>query len=458
MKVIICGAGQVGFNIARYIASPYVDVTLIDSNLTLVEKVQQELDVRGVHGMASLPSTLDKAGAKEAELLIAVTQVDEINMMACQVAHSLFDVEHKIARVRQQDYLKLQWNSLYRREHLPIDSIISPEREVAKAIFDRLQVPGVFDLINFAEGAIKVAGIVCTQDTPVLDSSLAKFYQLFSDLRANIITIIRDNSSIELSNDTTFKVRDRIYAVVDAVHLRRLLSVFGHEEDEGRRIVIMGGGNVGLCLAQMLEEQERDLRVKLVERDYSLAQKLALKLNRTTILHGDALDRDILSGATGRDSETIVAVTNDDEANILSSLLAKKSGSGRAISLVSKDTYGPIVNQLGIDAIVNPRTITVSSILRFIRKGRVQAAHSLPENMGEVLELQALETSEIVGKPLVKVGFPQQTKIGLIRRGDEVLVPKPDTIAQAGDHIIIFTPREFIKKVEALFAVHLEFF
>ncbi len=455
MRVIISGAGQVGYNIARYIASPETHVTLIDKNRDLITKATETLDVRGVVGHAASPDVLDEAGAADADMLIAVTQVDEVNMMACQVAHSLFNVQTKIARVRDKSFLSSRWAGLFSRDNLPIDRIISPEQEVAEAIHRRLEVPGAFDVINFVGGRIRLIGVAVLDDTAMTGHPLRKLADLFTDLHATIVLVVRDNKVETTNKDTVLQVGDEIYAVVDQDHLKRFLSLYGHEEDESRRVLVLGAGNIGAQLAEKLEADH--IRVKLVESNKERAEAVAEQLQRSVVLHGDALDSDILTEASST-TETVVAVTNDDEVNILAALLAKRAGCLRVVSLVNKNAYGSLIGQLGIDTVVSPRSITVSSILQYIRRGRVRAVHSLPNTMGEVFELQALETSKIVGKTLRSAGLPRRVLIGGIMRDETFILPRADTVIEAGDLVVVFAEPDQVKKVERLFSVHLEFF
>ncbi|WP_207459620.1 Trk system potassium transporter TrkA [Azospirillum sp. SYSU D00513] len=458
MKVIVCGAGQVGANIARYLASEGNDVTVIDLKPELVQRLSDTLDVQAMVGHASDPDVLEAAGAGESDMIIAVTQVDEVNMVACEVAHALFNVPTKIARIRNQSYLKPIWADLFSRDHLPIDVIISPEIEVARAIARRLRVPGAFDMIPLADGRVSVVGVYCTESCPVLNTPLRQLTSLFPDLALEVVAILRNDHTIVPHGDDQMLPGDEVYFVCDTRHLSRAMAAFGHEETEARRIIILGGGNIGLCLAEELEEKHRDVTVRIIEMDKTRAQHVARRLSGTMVLHGDALDCEILEEANVAATETVVAVTNDDEGNILSSLLAKRYGAKRAITLINKTTYSALVTPLGIDAVVSPRGITVSNILQHVRRGRVRAVHSLRDGFAEVIEAEALETSAVVNTPLREVKLPSGSIVGAIVRGDEVIVPRPNTIIRPKDRVIILAAIGQVKKVEKLFAVRLEFF
>lgn len=458
MKVIVCGAGQVGSNIARYLATEGNDVTVIDQSAELIQKISDTLDVQALVGFASHPNVLEAAGAADADMIIAVTLADEVNMVACQVAHALFNVPTKIARVRHQSYLQPIWADLFSREHLPIDVIISPEIEVARAVARRLQVPGAFDMIPLADGKVRVIGVVCTENCPIINTPLRQLTGLFPDLNIEIVAIVRNDRPIIPSGDDQMLAGDEVYFVCDTNHVTRAMAAFGHEEPEARRVIILGGGNIGLCLAEEIEEKHPGVSARIVEVDRRRAQFIAQRLNRTMVLHGDGLDPDILEEANVRATETVVAVTNSDEGNILASLLAKRYGCQRAITLINKTTYQPLVNPLGIDAIVSPRSITVSSILQHVRRGRIKSVHSLREGFAEIIEAEALETSTLINMPLKDIRMPAGVIVGAIVRGQEVIIPRPSTIIKPNDRVIILAELGQVKKVEKMFAVRLEFF
>jgi len=458
MKVIVCGAGQVGSNIARYLASEGNNVTVIDQSAELIQKISDTLDVQALVGFASHPNILEQAGAADADMIIAVTLADEVNMVACQVADSLFNVPAKIARVRHQSYLQPIWADLFSRGHLPIDVIISPEIEVARAIERRLQVPGAFDMIPLADNKVKVVGVVCGQNCPIINTPLRQLTGLFPDLNIEVIGIVRGDRAIIPSGDDQMLAGDEVYFVADTRHVPRAMAAFGHEEPEARRVVIIGGGNIGLFLAEEIEAKHPGVSARVIEVDRKRAQAVAQRLQRTMVLHGDGLDPEILEEANIRSSETVVAVTNNDEGNILSSLLAKRYGCERAVTLINKTTYQPLVQPLGIDAVVSPRSITVSSILQHVRRGRIKAVHALREGFAEVIEAEALETSSLVNQPLKDIRFPPGVIVGAIVRGDEVIIPRPSTVVKPNDRVIILAEVGQVKKVEKMFAVRIEFF
>jgi len=458
MKVIVCGAGLVGFNIARYLSSEQNDVTVIDQSPDLVKRVSDQLDVRGLVGFASHPGVLDAADAAGADVIIAVTQRDEVNMVACQVAHSLFNVPTKIARVRAQNYLDPVWSDLFTRENLPIDVIISPEIEVARAVMRRLQVPGAIDMVPFADGKIQVIATRLNEGCPVVDTPLRRLTELFPDLHIRVMGIVRDQEIMALSGDSSMAVGDEIYFAAEVDHVPRAMAAFGHEEVEARRILIVGGGNVGLSLALEIEESYPRVSPKIIEYNRDRAGEIAEQLHRTIVLNGDVLDREILNEANVQATETIIAVTNDDEVNILASLLAKREGAQRAVTLVNNMTFEPLLASLGIDVVVNPRAITVSRILQYVRRGRIRGVHSLRDGLAEIIEAEAMETSPLVGVPIKDVHLPVGMVAGAVIRGEEVIIPRGSTVIQPKDRVVIFTVAEGVKHLEKMFSVRLEYF
>jgi trk system potassium uptake protein TrkA len=458
MKIIICGAGQVGFNIAKQLANQQNDVTVIDNSASLIRKVSESLDVQAIEGYASDPDVLERANASDADMVVAVTQSDEVNMIACQVAHSLFNVPTKIARVRNRSYLKPIWSDLFSRDHLPIDMIISPEAEVAKSIAHRLAVPGTFEMLPFVDGKVSVIGIRLGENCPVVDTPLRQLNELFPDLNITIMAIFRGTKIIMPDADDQMQVGDSIYFAADKTHVPRAMAIYGHDEKEARRLIIIGGGNVGLFLASELETHDPSLNVKIIEQDPARAEFVASQLKNTVVIIGDGLDSDILKEANAGATETVISVTNEDEVNILSSLLAKRLGALRAITLVNNRIFTALMSSLGIDVYVNPRETTVSNILQRIRRGRIRGLHSIRDGAAEILDAEALETSPLIGIPIKNMKLPRGVMISAICRGDEVIMPRGNTEFKEGDRVIMLVLADDVKKVEQLFSVRLEYF
>lgn len=457
MKVVICGAGQVGFNIARYLSIENNDVTVIDQSPELIGKINDSLDVQAFVGHASHPDALERAGTADADMLIAVTFADEVNMVACQVAHSLFAVPMKIARVRHQSYLSPVWAGMFSRDNMPIDVIISPEVEVAHAIRRRLTVPGTLDMIPLADDKVRVIGVRCAEDCPVVNTPLRQLTELFPDLSIVVVCIVRDDTPFIPTADDHMVEGDEVYFVADTAHVTRALAAFGHEEEEAHRIIIIGGGNIGMTLAQELGG-EAGITVRLIEVSKERARYVAEALPNTNIIQGDALDSEILDEAGVSSADTVVAVTDDDETNILASLLAKRYGVERAVTLINSTAYAPLITTLGIDVAVSPRTITVSTILQHVRRGRIRSVHSLADGFAELIEAEAVETSALAGNTVSEMDLPADVIVGALVRDGEVIIPRGGTTIQSRDNVVLLAASRSVKKVEKLFSVQLEFF
>ena len=458
MKVIICGAGQVGFGIAKQLAAENNDVTVIDQSPQLVQRVSDVLDVRAIVGHGAHPDVLERAGASDADMLIAVTFHDEVNMVACQVAHSVFSVPMKIARIRSQSYLQAGFQDLFARDHMPIDVIISPELEVGRAVLRRLAVPGAFDILEFADGVVNVVGVMIEDDCPIVNTPLRQLTELFPDLKARVVGIVRNGNLFVPHSEDQMVVGDEVYFAADQKEVRRTLVIFGHEEQEARKVLLVGAGNIGLYVAQELEKRHSSVRVKVLERDRDRAVFAADRLQRTIVLNGDGLEPELLREAGVQETETIVALTNDDQANILTCVLAKREGCARALSLINNQTYSPLMRSLGIDAFLNPRATTVSHILRHVRRGRIRGLQAVHDGAAEIIEAEALETSPLVGRPLREVELPDGLIVGAIARDGVVITPRGSTEIRAGDKVIMFAQRDQVATVEQMFRVSLEFF
>ena len=458
MKVLVCGAGEVGFSIARQLAMENNDVTVVDQSPELVKRVTETLDVKGVVGHASRPDILERAGVQDVNMIIAVTFADEVNMVACQIAHSLFDVPTKIARIRHRSYLQPVWANLFSRNHMPIDVIISPELEVARAVTRRLMVPGAFEMIPLVNDKVRLVGVRCGDTCPLINTPIRQLTQLFPDLNAVIVGLMRDGTPIFPNADDEMLLGDEVYFVVESDHLSRAMSAFGHEETEVRRLLILGGGSIGLFLAQEIEKEHSWVNAKIIESDPEQADSVSGQLERTVVINGDVLDSDILEEANVSSTETVVAVTNDDETNILASLLAKRYGCRRAITLINKSSYDILIPSLGIDVAVSPRNITVSTILQHVRRGRIHSVHTLREGFGELIEAEALETSPLVGVPIKEANLPSGVRLGAIVRDGHVISPGGSTVVQLKDRVVLFAATESVRKVEEMFSVQLEYF
>ncbi|RYH10295.1 Trk system potassium transporter TrkA [Tropicimonas sp. IMCC6043] len=458
MKVIICGAGQVGWQIARHLSGEQNDVTVVDNNPDLVRRATDTLDVQGIAGHASYPDVLDRAGARDADMVIAATHSDEVNMVTCQVAHSVFGVTRKIARLRAQSYLEAIYRDLYKRDHMPIDVVISPEREVAEAALQRIAAPSTFDSERFLDGQVQLLGIVLDEDCPVLNTPLRQLTDLFSTLRAVVVGVRREGKLFAPDPGDQLFARDQVYIASFRDDVERTLGIFGKPALKQERVVIIGAGNVGLSVAQALERSERRIRARVIENSRARAERAADALERTIVLHGDGMDADVLAEASVDRADAVICVTDDDKVNLLAAVRAKTLGCKMTIALVNDPTMASLMEPLDIDAYINPRATTVSSILRHIRHGRVRGVYSIGDAEAEVIEAQVLSTSPISGKVIREIDFPEGALVGAILRDGVAIKPTATTRITEGDIVMIFSLTADVPEVERLLQVSIDFF
>jgi len=458
MKVIICGAGQVGWQIARHLSGEKNDVTVVDNNADLVRRATDTLDVQGVSGFASYPDILDRAGARDADMVIAATYSDEVNMVTCQVAHSVFAVPRKIARLRSQSYLNAIYSDLYRRDHMPIDVVISPEREVAEAAMRRLSAPAAFDVESFLGGQAQLLGLLLEEDCPAVNTPLRQLTDLFSTLRAIVVGVRREQHLFAPDPDDQLFVGDSVYVFTHVEDVPRTLEIFGKSTRKQERVVIVGGGNVGLAVAKALEARTDRVRAKVIERSRACAERAADTLERTIVLHGDGLDMELLTEANIARADAVLAVTDDDKTNMLAGVRGKSAGAKIAICLINDHTLIPLLGPLDIDAYINPRATTVSSILRHIRHGRVRGVYSIGDAEAEVIEAQVLSTSPMAGRTIRDIDFPEGVLVGGLSRAGKMIRPTGRTRIEEGDVVAIFAMADDVPEVERLLQVSIDFF
>ncbi len=458
MKVIICGAGQVGWQIARHLANEKNDVTVVDNDADLVRRATDTLDVQGIAGFASYPDVLERAGASDADMIIAATHSDEVNMVTCQVAHSVFDIPRKVARLRAKSYLTAIYSDLYRRDHLPIDVVISPEREVADAALQRLAASSAFDTEIFLDGGVQLLGLSLAEDCPIINTPLRQLTDLFSTLRAVVVGVRREGTLFAPDPGDQLFAGDACYVMVHADDLRRTMEVFGKTVRKQERIVLIGGGNVGLMVAQELESRANRVRAKMIERNHACAIRAAESLERTIVLNGDGLDAALLDEANVSRADAVLCVTDDDKVNLLAAVRAKAAGARVTIALINDPTLVPMLEPLGVDAHINPRGTTVSSILRHIRHGRVRAVYSIGDAEAEIIEAEVLSTSPIAGQTIREIDFPEGVLVGAIRKGEMVIKPSGETRIDEGDIIVLFSLSGDVPEVERLLQVSIDFF
>lgn len=452
MKVIICGAGRVGHGIASQLSAENNEVTVIDLSPKLVQQISTDLDVRGVVGHGSHPDVLVRAGVQDADMIIAATQLDEVNMVACQVAHSLFNVSVKIARVRAQAYLNKAWQDLFANKNMPIDVIISPEIEVARTILQRITTPGAFMTVPFAGGKIKLLGVRILDDCPVSNTALSQLTELFPDLHAMIVGIKREGRIFVPKGTDQVLVGDEVYVVSHIDRVARTLDILGRKEERGRKLILIGAGNIGVHVARQLEAVP-GIRVRAIEVDDQQARRASIALKRTVVLHGDGLNHDVLVEAGVEEADIALALSNNDRVNILAGGYAKEAGVRRAFCLVNDRTLDRLQQPLGIDVYIDPLETTISTILQHVRRGRIISVQTIEDGEAEVIEAVALAASGLVGRPLRDVDIGDGIRVAAVQRDNQLLFPDGDFVIKAGDHVVLFAEREAVPNVEKMFRV-----
>jgi trk system potassium uptake protein TrkA len=455
MNIIICGAGKVGFSISKQLSAQGHSITVIDQSAEDIKKINDTQDVKGIVGRATLPTVLENAGAENADMIIAVTRNDETNMIVCQLASSLFNISKKIARIRTKDFLEGKWSKLYNKSNIPIDVIISPEIEVAKSLYRRLEAPGALDNVPFAGGKVKMLEISIEKNCPIINTPLKNLTEKFPDFKSNILGAVRKDKFIFLKKNDKMLEQDKVYLVVSSDQLNAILKAFGHEEKISKNILILGGGNIGLNLAKMLEANFEGARIKIIEKNKQRAEEIAAELSSTIVINGDALDEEILKEANLEQTETVLALTDDDENNIMACVLAEKAGENkRTIAIVNKSNFRLLQSSLKIDDLVDPRMTTVSRILEHVHRGTIGTVYSLLDGEYEFIEAKILENSELLNKKIKDSNLPEHIRIGVIVRKDKVIIPKSDFEFLKDDLVVFLAKREHLQEVESIFAVN----
>jgi trk system potassium uptake protein TrkA len=454
MNIIICGAGRVGFTIAKQLTEQNHSITIIDQSSEDIQKINDTLDVKAIVGKATMPSVLEKAHTDETDMIIAVTKNDETNMLICQIAYSLFKIPKKIARIRTQDYLNPKFAKIYNKENLTIDVIISPELEIAKSIQRKLEAPGALDNVPFADNKIKLLEILIDEKCPIADIKLNELTKKFPKLNANILGVVRNEKFIFLKKNDLMKKDDKAYVTINSSQMKETLSAFGHNEKISNKILIIGGGNIGFNLAKNIEQSFDEARIKIIEKDKSRAEFIANELNNTLVINGDGLDEDILTEVNLEEVETVIALTNDDEDNLMVSVLVEKfSKDKRTMALINKPNYSLLQTSLKIDDMIDPRMTTVSSILKHVHKGTIETAYTILNGEYEVIEAEIIETSELINKELKNSDLPDEIRIGAVLRKDEIIIPRSSFVFQKEDTVVLLAKRDQLPVVENLFRI-----
>ena len=460
MNIIICGAGRVGFTIAKILSEQGHSITVIDQSSDDIQKIDDTLDVKSIVGKATYPSILEKANATDADMIIAVTRNDEINMLICQIAFSIFNVPKKIARIRSQDYLNPKFTKVYNKENLPIDVIISPEIEIAKSLQRKLEAPGALDNVPFADNKIRLLEILIDEKCTLKETKLNEITKKFSKLNANIMGVIREDKFVVLKKNDIMLKNDRAYVIINASQMKDTLNAFGHNEKISNKILIIGGGNIGFNLAKNLEESFDSARVKIIEKNKERAELIASELNNTIVINGDALDEEVLIEANIDEVQTVLALTNDDEDNLMVSVLVEKFAKDnselnekRTMALINKPNYSLLQSSLKIDDFIDPRMNTVSSILKHIHKGTIENAYSILNGEYEIIEAEIIETSELINKELKNSNLPDEIRVGAILRAEEVVIPRSNFVFKKEDIVVLLAKKDFLHVVENIFRI-----
>lgn len=454
MKIVIVGAGEVGYHIASRLALENKDVLVIDSDPGAIRRVAENIDAQTIVGSGSSPAVLEEAGIKEAEIILAVTNSDEANLVACLVANLLSPSTKKMARIRGAEFD--DYHEIFREQAPFIETVINPEIEVVKTIERLMDVPGAVDVGAFADGEIKFVGIYLDMDSPLAGVQLSDLPQHLGDQKLLIAAVVREEEVIIPRGQDSLLAGDLIYFISQKDQLLETLSIFNKRAEPVKRVLIIGGGRIGYRLATLLEKQS--VYCKIIEKNADRCAQLAENLNKAVVLHGDGSDQGLLSEENIGEVDVVVTLTDNEETNILSSLLARRMGAGKAITKISKFSYFPLMSAIGIEQVVSTRLSAINTILQHIRRGKVLSAISLKGEQAEVLEAVALETSDIVDRPLKKINIPKGALVAGIVRRDQIIIPTGESIIKPGDRIIIFAKRNAINGIEKILAVKLEYF
>ncbi|MBW2091133.1 MAG: Trk system potassium transporter TrkA [Deltaproteobacteria bacterium] len=454
MKIIIVGAGEVGYHIASKLSKENKDVVLIDLDAERLKQVSETLDVQTLHGSGASPTLLRAAGIESADMIIAVTDSDEANLISCLMSRLISAGTTRIARIRNQDYFDIE--GIKTGEVLGLSLVINPEIEVVKKILSLLEVPGAVDVVDFADGLVRLIGLKINVNSHLAGLTMAELREIDPEQHILIAAIYRNNSVIIPRGDTRLEAGDLVYLPARPEEVERILQIFGWTSTTVRNIFIVGGGQVGRQLALALEDQP--VTVKLIERKAEICRELGEILNKTIVLKGEGTDQSLLEEENVADADCFIALTNDEEENVLACLQAKQLGVKQAITRVNKVSYINLVTAIGLETVVSSRLSAISVILQHIRRGKVVSVATLKGEDAEAIEFVALESSDIVGKTIEQIKFPHQALIAAIVRENHVIIPRGQTIIQPDDRIIIFTRREAVSKVEKAFMVKLEYF
>jgi trk system potassium uptake protein TrkA len=457
VKILILGAGQVGSTVAENLVGEANDITIVDSDGEKLHQLQDRLDLRTVTGNAAHPSTLEQAGIADADMLLAVTQSDEVNLVACKLAASLYNTPTRIARIRTADFLNRQ--ELFNRDNFCVDFSICPEQILTDYITKLIEFPEALQVLEFAEGKVSLVAVKAFEGGPLVGKPLSFLRTHMPQVQTRVAAIFRQDRAIIPEGSTVVHAGDEIFFIAASDNIRRVLKEMRRMDKPSKRVMIVGGGNIGRRLAKGLEN---DYNVKIIEFNKKVCQKLAGELTHTLVLNGDGTDEKLMQQENVREVDLFCALTNDDENNIMSALLAKQGGARKVLALINRSAYVDLVQGGKIDIALSPAYVTIGSLLAYVRQGDVVEVHSLRRGAAEALELVVhgdSESSKVVGRRIADIDLPKGATIGALVRGQEVIMGHHDTVIEAEDHVIVFvTEKKMVKKVEKLFQVSLGFF
>ena len=455
MKIVICGAGLSGRAIAEKLSEIGNEVTIIDSSKRLIEKLGNKLDIRGIVGHGAHPDILGEAGAADAEMLIAVTPSDEINMMACQVAHSLFEVP---ARVRDKSYLNPSYQDLFTSSNLPVNIIISPEKEVAKSVFRRFELPGAFENVPFGDNNLRLLGVKISEDCPIKNNEIGALTDLFPDLNTVIVGLNREGNILTPKFNDKILENDLAYLICPSNLAQRTLAIFGNQNEQARRIVLVGGGSIGKEVGKLIENNTDNISLRIIELDTNTADELSELFDKSFVILGSGMDKDILNEAEISTADILISLTNSDETNFISAAFAKSDGCERVLALLNNKDFQGLIRSVDIGDFLDPKAITVSSILRHVRRGHIRNVYTLSDGTAEVIEGEVSASSELVGPTIEELHLANGLRIGGILRDQKIIMPRGDTKIKEGDYVTIFSIPNKIHEVEQFFRVSASYY
>ncbi|MBR6730732.1 MAG: Trk system potassium transporter TrkA [Alphaproteobacteria bacterium] len=455
MRIIIAGAGQVGVGLAKYLRAENHDIVLIDNNIDHLGNLSEQLDIQTIEGSSALPSVLEKAGAAQADIFLAVTGNDETNIVACGVADAIYRIPQRIVRISAHEYLVKKYKDYLIGQNL--DVVLSPEEETARHVLDNLSISSGVDLYNLADGCARVVGLRCKKTSLMFSKTVPEIETLLKDIRAKVIAVKRRHRLVSLEK-ALVRASDDVYFVVAESDFQQFLDILSYQKIDPDCVMIFGGGKVGYQLAKLMESSHFCKNITIVEKDENRARYLAERLNSSVVIHGDGLDDSLIEDLNLKNYQIAIATTQSDESNVLLSMVSKRNNMDKTCALIHNQLYNDLLFEMGVDVSIDPNAVLVSSILQHIRKGKVKGDYFISSGVGEILEVEAIETAKITHKPIGKLKVPAGVMIAGIVRNGIFTLPAPDFQIESKDRVILFVERGHVKDAESLFTVGFNFF